>query len=350
MKKYLKNLIPQSIINSMWEIYYFYLSHTSKYLKKIDSITIETTNVCNIQCAVCSVPQMRRKKGMLTLDNFKTILNKLPSSIKQLRMNFSGEPLLNKNIFKMVRYAKDKRSDIHIRISTNGAPLENFSHKEIINSNLDELDICIDGPTKEIHEEYRKGSNFEQLLLSSKRLCDYKKETNAKFPKLIQMTLLNKKTSPLIKKITQQAKELGFDELQLRYMAIPSLTSSHSVLKNIHNYYKTLSDKDFESFEERYVAPEEYSLYKKTRNTYLVKEEVKKCFSFISPLVYYNGDMSVCCHDYEGSTIFGNILKENFKTLLKKMPAKAVYNKTLNLCKDCDLSWLGSNYKTIKLK
>jgi MoaA/NifB/PqqE/SkfB family radical SAM enzyme len=319
-------------------------------MEKIDSITLETTNACNIQCAICPIPQLRRKKGMLTFEDFKIILSKLPSSIKQLRMNYSGEPLLNENTFKMVRYAKEQRPDIHIRISTNGTHLEDFSNEEIINSNLDELDICIDGPTKEIHEEYRAGSNFDQIISSSRKLCDYKKKNNAKFPKLIQMTLLNKKTSPLIEDIIKQAAELGFDELQLRYMFIPTLICSFIKLKKLYNYYNSLTDEVLNTFEKRYFAPSKYSLYKKTKKGFLVKQEMKKCFSFVSPLIYYNGDVSVCCHDGEGYAIFGNIIKEDFHSVMKKMPVKEVYNKKLDICRDCDLSWMGVNYKTVKLK
>jgi len=350
VKNLVKALLPQSLLHFIWYAQYFYWSRTSKYIKKVNSVTLETTNLCDIHCTVCAIPQLRRKKGFLTLEDFKIIFGRLPPSVKNLRMNYSGEPLLNKAIFQMVKHAKELRPEVDIRISTNGTHLGNFPPEEITASGLDELDICLDGPTKEIHEEYRRGSDFDKITAAAKRLCEYKSRSGAVTPRIIQMTLLNKKTAPFIPQITALAAEIGFDELQLRYMGIPPLTCPAPLLRKLYTYYATLSDEEMGSFAERYFTEDEYSLYRKTAGAYAVKKEMKKCFSFISPVIYYNGDVSVCCHDGEGAAVFGNILKEDFTSVMKKMPAADVYDKKLEICRDCDLSWMGVNFQTLKLK
>lgn len=350
VKDFVKKFIPQSFLHFIWYARYFYWSRTSKYIEKVNSVTVEVTNVCDIHCTVCSVPKMRRAKGFLTLPDFKIIFSKLPATVKNLRMNFSGEPLLNKEIFQMVKHAKTLRPEVDIRISTNGTHLANFPPEEIIGSGLDELDICLDGPNKEIHEEYRRGSDFDKIVAAAKQLCEYKSRSGAASPKIIQMTLLNKKTSPFIPQIIALAKETGFDELQFRYMSIPTLTCPLPMLRKISTYYNSMTDEEIGSFADRYLAKDEHSLYKKTAGAYTVKNEVKKCFSFISPAIFFNGDVSVCCHDGEGAAVFGNLLKEDFVAVLKKMPAAKVYDKKLDICRFCDLSWMGMNSMIHKLK
>lgn len=346
----LKHVIPKPIKNILWKSYYFYLAHPGQYIKNISSITLEPTNVCDIQCEVCPVPKLKRKKGFLTLEDFKNIFDRLPLTIKFIRMNYAGDPLLNKQIFKMVKYAKNKRPEIKIRISTSGTQLKQFSPQEIIDSQLDELDICIDGPTKEVHESYRHGSNFEEICAAAQRLCQYKKEHKTTTPLLIQQSLLHKQNIPLMSQLEELAKKLGFDELHLRYMGIPTLTCPLDILQKLYPYYAGLSIEELNNFKDKYLPDLEYSIYKKQGDKYVLKKEMKKCYSFLSPLIYYNGDVSVCCHDGEGYSIFGNLLREDFQTIVSRMPVRDIYYKRLSICQDCDLSWMGINYKEVKIK
>lgn len=348
IKAFLKRMVPKVVKNRLWAAYYLYLAYSSKHWKKTNSVTIELSAVCNIHCEVCSVPNIQRVKGFMSLANFKVILDKLPPSIKDIRFNFAGEPLLNKDAFKIIRYAKEKRPDIRIRVSTNGTTLDNFPPQEILDSGLDELDICIDGITKEIHEDYRKGSDFEQIRSAAEKLCLFKAQAGAQKPKIIQMTLLSKQNAGMIREITEFAKKTGFDELHLRHMAIPGLAGRGGRVPREFMYFS--KPPDFEKLREKYLPSEEYSMYVRSGDKHVIKEELSKCFSFLSPIIYYNGGVGVCCHDSEGSAVFGDLLKEDFGAVMSRMPAVDVYHKRLPICASCELSGVGSNWKEIKLK
>ncbi|HEX2955589.1 MAG TPA: SPASM domain-containing protein [Chitinispirillaceae bacterium] len=69
---------------------------------------------------------------------------------------------------------------------------------------------------------------------------------------------------------------------------------------------------------------------------------------FSSILVIDNGDGSVCCFDGEGQHVFGNLINEDFKTVMKRMPAKRVYKRSLELCSSCINSQKGMNFEEIK--
>lgn len=108
IKALLKRILPRFVQNKLWDIYYLYLAYSGKYAEKINSVTVELTDICDIRCEVCPVPKLKRAKGMMSLEDFKIILDRLPGSVKVIRMNYAGEPLLNKDAFKIISYAKKK--------------------------------------------------------------------------------------------------------------------------------------------------------------------------------------------------------------------------------------------------
>jgi len=101
-----------------------------------------------------------------------------------------------------------------------------------------------------------------------------------------------------------------------------------------------------------YIAglPEEYSIYESApRGGYRIKQEMHRCYSFLSPLIYYNGDIAVCCHDAPGESTFGNLLAEDFATVVARLPARQVYRKELRICAGCVLSRHGVTYRDLPL-
>ncbi len=343
-------LLPRRLRYAIWDAYYYYLAVTSGRLKKTSSVTLEVTDVCDIRCSACPVPRIQRAKGLMTLSDFKVILDKLPPSVKTLRMNYAGEPLLNADIFRMIRYSKDQRPDIYIRVSTNGTHLGKFAPEEITGSGLDQLDVALDGITKEVHEDYRTGSNFDEIAAAAAALCRYKAAAGAALPKIVQMTLLHKRNSAILPQIEEFARKTGFDELHLRYMWLPAVVGDEDKIRGLFSYFGGMEPGKFGEMRDKYVPDPAHSEYEEKDGRYVIREEMRKCYSFLSPLIFYNGDVGVCCHDAEGSSVFGNLLREEFAAVMTKMPAGDVYHKRLPICEYCDLSWLGANWKEIKLK
>nr|MCR5787718.1 radical SAM protein [Bacilli bacterium] len=59
-------------------------------------IYIEISNVCNLNCPFCL--NSKRDKKSLTIEEFKTILDKIKPYTKYLYFHVLGEPLLHKDI------------------------------------------------------------------------------------------------------------------------------------------------------------------------------------------------------------------------------------------------------------
>jgi len=113
-------------------------------VKKITSLIIEPTNTCNLRCTFCFVTEgMTREGGFMEFDLFKKIIDDSPD-LEHLCMHNWGEPLLHKDIFKMIEYAKNKGVN-YVAMNTNGTLLTDKMIDQIVDSKLDIIRFSIDG-------------------------------------------------------------------------------------------------------------------------------------------------------------------------------------------------------------
>jgi radical SAM protein with 4Fe4S-binding SPASM domain len=104
---------------------------------------------------------MKDEDGCITPELFKKIFHEfIPYSIK---LNWRGEPLINKGLPYMVKYAKDK--GVHeVSFNTNGLLLNRENIYQLANAGLDWIIISVDGATKSTYEQIRRGGDFEKLV------------------------------------------------------------------------------------------------------------------------------------------------------------------------------------------
>ena len=84
---------------------------------------VETVLGCDLKCPECAVGGNRitKKKGWMRFEQFKVIADKIRPFCKYLYLHHNGEPMLNKDIFKMIQYSS---SFTGTNISTNGQSFE----------------------------------------------------------------------------------------------------------------------------------------------------------------------------------------------------------------------------------
>ncbi len=66
---------------------------------------VDTNNICNLRCLHCPTGKgiAGRQKGFMTFAEFKRIVNEIGKYIYIVDLFNWGEPLLNKEIFKMIQ-------------------------------------------------------------------------------------------------------------------------------------------------------------------------------------------------------------------------------------------------------
>ncbi len=150
-------------------------------------LDIEATSYCNLKCTFCD-RQLLVDKGMLgSLDMglFRHILDQFDEEQKLWGVKFSyrGEPLLNKNIPEMIRYAKS-RGVLDVYFNTNAMLLDEEKCRAIINAGLDRISISIDGIEKRSYEAVRIGADFDVVIKNVETLLRVRDEMGSSIPKI----------------------------------------------------------------------------------------------------------------------------------------------------------------------
>ena len=183
---------------------------------------IEPCSLCNLRCISCS--SYKRKTGekrVMELNDYKKIIDKISRYAIRTSLYDSGEPLLNKSIYKMIKYSSDH--GISTLMSTNFNLFREEDLDKLFESRLTVLEPCLDGFTQENYVKYRKGGNVEIVKKGIQVVSEQKKRIKAKWPIVdVQVVMFDhiKEEIPLIDnflkqsrvdRITYRQESLGFN-------------------------------------------------------------------------------------------------------------------------------------------
>ena len=186
-------------------------------------LSINPTNICNLKCPFCHIGAgtITRPRGMMPKENFKKIIDMLGPYLLHVDMcTNAGEPLLNKDVYQMISYAKSFNT--HVMLSTNFQIFfDEKKAEEMINSKLDRLVISIDGASQETYEKYRRGGNFYKAIENIRTLIKKKKELKSSSPTIIWQFLVFRHNEHEIEIAQKMGKELGVDDVGISSAFIP---------------------------------------------------------------------------------------------------------------------------------
>lgn len=139
---------------------------------------IEPVSRCNFKCDMCIVSSFEnlQRAEDLSFDDFKNIIDE-NIGVYEVKIQGLGEPFMHKDFIKMVHYASEKL--IWTRSTTNASILhKDNNYKKIIDAGIGELQISIDGSTKETYEIIRVNSKFETMVRNVKMINEYQNSLN----------------------------------------------------------------------------------------------------------------------------------------------------------------------------
>ncbi|MFH1575612.1 MAG: radical SAM protein [Candidatus Nealsonbacteria bacterium] len=308
--------------------YFYYLTKNTKPNSYPAILMMEPTNFCNLNCPLCPTgnKSLKREKGFMPLNAFKKTIDELGDYLLNLTLWNYGEPMLNKNIYEMIEYAK--RKNIFIRLSTNGHFFDNKENiRRLILSKLDDLIIALDGASQETLSQYRVGANFETIINGIRTIVQEKKKLGSRLPFIELQFIIMRHNEHEVEKIKRIAKEIGVDKLTLKTTTL-----------EIEN-----SKEELEKMKQFLPVNEKYRRYAKSEKELKVKKTVKdNCLRlWLSSVINWNGDVAPCCYDAEGVFTFGNAFEKSFKEIwvndkyMKFREAILKNKKSVKMCSNC---------------
>ena len=137
----------------------------------------EVANRCNSLCTTCPLtfaPQeSAHNLGLAELDE---LVGQMPD-LRRAVMHGIGEPLLNRELPKMIRLLKGR--GVYVLFNTNAALLTRRRQIDLIESGLDELRISLDGSTPETYLKVRGIPVFDRVIENAAEMVRTKRELAA---------------------------------------------------------------------------------------------------------------------------------------------------------------------------
>jgi sulfatase maturation enzyme AslB (radical SAM superfamily) len=208
--RYYKYLSFRKLFNAL--IVEYEIRRRKKILRgKPYVLHLELSNICNLNCPGCVTGSGRSKipKGFLSFDNAKIIIDKLADYLVFVRLDGTGESLLNKDFFKIVKYLHDR--GIGTVVSTNFLTAKEQTMDAIIDSGLDYLIISVDGATQEIYGKYRVGGDLDKALSNMRSIIEKKKKLGARFPFVEWQYLIFEYNEHEMPRAQELSAEIGVD-------------------------------------------------------------------------------------------------------------------------------------------
>jgi MoaA/NifB/PqqE/SkfB family radical SAM enzyme len=172
-------------------------------------LDVENVSRCNFRCTMCAVSDWHRgeRAGDMKLDDFKRLIDE-QIGLVEIKLQGLGEPTMQGgDYFAMIRYAR--ANHIWVRTTTNASLLHlKDNYRKMIDSDVNEVQISIDGATRDVFETIRRGSVFERVKSNCKLINAYSHQVGVVRTKM--WTVVQRANWGQLEDLVDLAAELGF--------------------------------------------------------------------------------------------------------------------------------------------
>jgi MoaA/NifB/PqqE/SkfB family radical SAM enzyme len=175
---------------------------------------LETTNRCNLLCTTCprTYAELEPPADM-SWELFCSIVDQVPN-LSRAVLHGVGEPMLVKNLPRMVRYLKDRGT--YVLFNTNGTVLNEKNGRALIEADLDELRVSFDASNAETYRVIR-GKNYFNRILKNVRAFRGLQEREGKLKPRVSAWLTGmRETIEQLPDFVRVAAETGVKEVYLQ--------------------------------------------------------------------------------------------------------------------------------------
>jgi hypothetical protein len=315
-------------------------------VKKISfpkTIFVELTNICNFDCSFCPNHLMERPRGFMEPGLFREIVYQAKESrVERLNLWIMGEPFLHPQAFEFIKFVKEE--GLRLSLITNGGLCGAGLTDKLFDLPLtkdDSLLISFLAPCATAFAFRKAGAmNFDDYKEGVFRFIRRRQENNAEF-EVVLMYLVNTSseivnipgliTGPsgvldLLEELRQfsefripKEKDIEKAIKNLKELKIAILPGVYFNLKWLTNWGKS-------------VLPDGLKAVASSRG-YCT-------YPFESLGVFWDGRVTLCCDDYDGKLVVGDVKKNTLPEIFYGQMAeeiRAAMNRGVLLIPRCQV-------------
>lgn len=183
-------------------------------VRKPVCLYLETTNRCNLLCTTCprTYAELEPPADM-SWDLFTSIVDQVPD-IERAVLHGVGEPMLVKNLPKMVRYLKNRGT--YVLFNTNGTVLNERNGRALIEAGLDELRVSLDAANAKSYLAVRGKDYFARILGNVRAFRALQEREGKDRPRVSAWLTGLKDTIVELPAFVKVAAEIGVKEVYLQ--------------------------------------------------------------------------------------------------------------------------------------
>jgi radical SAM protein with 4Fe4S-binding SPASM domain len=175
---------------------------------------LETTNRCNLLCTTCPrTYEELEPPADMSWQLFCSIVDQIPN-LSRAVLHGVGEPMLVKDLPRMVRYLKDRGT--YVLFNTNGTVLNERNGRALITAELDELRVSLDAANADSFRAIRGKNYFNRILKNVRAFRDLQKREGYSKPRVSAWLTGLRDTIEQLPDFVRVAAETGVTEVYLQ--------------------------------------------------------------------------------------------------------------------------------------
>ncbi len=295
------------------------------------------------------------RKDNLSFEHFTHIIAQSPG-LKRVVLHGLGEPLLNPQLFKMVKYLKER--GVYVLFNSNALALNAHRRNELLQSGLDEYRVSFDAAQPETYKLVRGINGLEKVKKNLLALMQLRRETGSG-PKVSLWFTTMRENIRELPEVARFAATAGIAELyvqRLVYFGAGLAVEEQSLYRKLakeeqHILSETATICQTHAIQLAASGGEKVELDGSMHTSEALDEE-RPWLACSRPwrLMYVqaNGDVSPCCFSpftgENGGPILGNVFQEKIADIWqgkKYLEFRRAFltNQPPQCCEGCGAKW-----------
>lgn len=289
-------------------------------------LVIDSTNLCNAKCSWCHNPDLKYPKGVMSNELFEKIIDDYSQYPGNVWFSTFGEPFMDKNILKKIKYLRKFSSIKIVNLLTNGLLLDSDKSRELLDLKIG-IDISLDEVDKDNFERIKQ-IDFDRVIKNVFFLLEENKRVGNPVKVVVRIKTITNESEIEKSEVYHRLKELCNDIDLTPIMSTGSLA----------NWAGSFNKKSF--FDEFYPEINFNSRYK----NYNLENNAPCAQLWKNIVVMWDGKVVLCCVDMEGEFIIGDLSKNTILEVwsgeklneIRELFKKRLKDK-ITICKKCDI-------------